>query len=86
MIEAQDLNAVANLEEAAAKKTNSNTIAYVAGGAMLAIGAGLGFLFGAKKGRLKGEESMKTQMSAEMQGLRDMVANVSKAAEEAKTS
>lgn len=72
-IDAQDLNAVAALDEAAAKKSNSSIIAIAVGGTMLAVGAGLGYLFGTRKGVKKGEEAMKTGMQEEMTILRNTV-------------
>lgn len=71
MLEAQDLNAVAAIEEASAKNTNSNTIAFAVGGAMLAIGAGLGYLLGNRKGVKKGEEAAKTALQGELDALKN---------------
>lgn len=76
MIDAQDMNAVANLEEAVAAKNNSNTIAIAVGGAMLAVGAGLGYLFGTKKGVKKGEETAKSAMMSEISGLKETIASM----------
>lgn len=80
MIAEQDLNAVAAIEEAAAKNTNSNTIAFAVGGAMLAIGAGLGYLLGNRKGVKKGEESAKAALKEEVDMLRASVASVKETA------
>ena len=80
MIAEQDLNAVAAIEEASAKNTNSNTIAFAVGGAMLAIGAGLGYLLGNRKGVKKGEESAKAALKEEVDMLRASVASVKETA------
>ena len=76
MLDTQDLTAVASLEEATAAKNNSNTIAFAVGGAMLAVGAGLGYLFGSKKGVKKGEETAKSVMMAEIDGLKETIASM----------
>ncbi len=73
MIAEQDLTAVAALDDAAAKNTNSNTIAFAVGGAMLAIGAGLGYLLGNRKGVKKGEESAKAALKEEIESLKSSV-------------
>lgn len=80
MLEAQDLNAVAAIDEAAAKNTNSNTIAFAVGGAMLAVGAGLGYLLGNRKGVKKGEEAAKAALKDEMDALKSSVNAVKDAA------
>ena len=80
MIAEQDLNAVAAIEDAAAKNTNSNTIAFAVGGAMLAIGAGLGYLLGNRKGVKKGEEAAKAALKEEIEILRGSVASVKETA------
>lgn len=80
MIAEQDLTAVAALEDAAAKNTNSNTIAFAVGGAMLAIGAGLGYLLGNRKGVKKGEEAAKAALKEEIDILRGSVASVKETA------
>jgi AICAR transformylase/IMP cyclohydrolase PurH len=80
MIAEQDLTAVAAIEEAAAKNTNSNTIAFAVGGAMLAIGAGLGYLLGNRKGVKKGEEAAKAALKEEIDILRGSVASVKETA------
>lgn len=76
MNEAQILDATGNLEEATAAKSNSNTIAIAVGGAMLAIGAGLGYLFGNRSGVKKGEESAKTALKEEMDALKNTVSEM----------
>jgi hypothetical protein len=70
MLEAQDLTAVANSEEAAAKNTNGNVIAIAIGGAMLAVGAGLGYLLGNRKGVKKGEEDAKSTLMPQMDAMK----------------
>lgn len=80
MIAEQDLTAVAAIEDAAAKNTNSNTIAFAVGGAMLAIGAGLGYLLGNRKGVKKGEEAAKAVLKEEIEILRASVAAVKETA------
>lgn len=80
MIAEQDLTAVAAIEDAAAKNTNSNTIALAVGGAMLAIGAGLGYLLGNRKGVKKGEEAAKAVLKEEIDILRASVAAVKETA------
>lgn len=76
MIDSQDMNAVANMEEAVAAKNNSNTIAFAIGGAMLAVGAGLGYVFGTKKGVKKGEETAKSAMMSEIEGLKETISTM----------
>lgn len=76
----EEMNAVASLEEAGAAKNNSNTIAFAVGGAMLAVGAGLGYLLGSRKGIKKGEEAAKTAMKEEVDNLRNTVAGMKEAA------
>lgn len=80
MLEAQDLNAIAAIEDGAAKNTNSNTIAIAVGGAMLAVGAGLGYLLGSRKGIKKGEESAKAALKEEIDALKSSVNSVKEAA------
>lgn len=79
-IDAQDMNAVAAMDEAAEKKSNSSTIAIAVGGAMLAVGAGLGYLLGNRSGVKKGEESAKTALKEEMDALRNSVQDLKTAA------
>lgn len=76
MNEAQTLDAVGTFEDATAAKNNSNTIAIAVGGAMLAVGAGLGYLLGNRSGVKKGEESAKTALKDEMEALKNTVSEM----------
>lgn len=75
-IDSQDLTALAAVDDASAKATNSNTIAIAVGGAMLAVGAGLGYLLGNRKGVKKGEEAAKASLKEEIESLKATVESV----------
>lgn len=70
MLEVPEVTAGSNAEDAAAKASNGNVIAIAIGGAMLAVGAGLGYLLGNRKGVKKGEEGIKATLMPQMDAMK----------------
>lgn len=63
--------------EESAKGGNSNIIAAGIGMAMLAVGAGIGFFFGNKRGITSGEEKAKSNMQPDIDRLNAAVEELS---------
>jgi flagellar basal body-associated protein FliL len=85
-IDPSEVQAMATAESAAAQQSNSTIIAVGVGGVMLAIGVGIGFVMGGKRGENRAKKDLLPEVESLKKKIADLAGNMMPKPEEPKAA